>query len=75
MRSGLRATTPRAPSTTHYNHLKKQGSNFTSLVALNFAAECDVICYYLIFHVPIFLIALMNYVNDQKQPFTTVQGK
>ena len=34
--------------TTHYNHLKKQGSNFTSLVALNFTAEYDVMCYYLI---------------------------
>ena len=34
--------------TAHYNHLKKQGSNFTSLVALNFPPEYDVMCYYLI---------------------------
>ena len=52
---------------------KKQGSNFTSLVALNFPPEYDMICYYLIFHVTNFLIALIDQVNDQKQPFTHVQ--
>ena len=42
MGSGLGAC-----STTHYNHLKKQGSNFTSLVALVFPPEHDVMCCYL----------------------------
>ena len=34
-----------SPTTTRYNHLKKQGSNFTSLVALNFSTECDVLLF------------------------------
>ena len=38
----------------HTNHLKKQGSHFTSLVALNFPPEYNVMCYYLIFHGLIF---------------------
>ena len=42
MGSGLGAC-----STTRYNHLKKQGSNFTSLVALVFPPEYDVMCFYL----------------------------
>ena len=42
MGSGLGAC-----STTRYNHLKKQGSNFTSLVALVFPPEYDVMCCYL----------------------------
>ena len=48
------------PITSPYNHLKKQGSNFTSLVALHFPPEYDVMCYYLIFHVPNFLTAFIN---------------
>ena len=42
MGSGLGAC-----STTLCNHLKKQGSNFTSLVALVFPPEYDVMCCYL----------------------------
>ena len=42
MGSGLGAC-----STTRYNHLKKQRSNFTSLVALVFPPEYDVMCFYL----------------------------
>ena len=30
-----------SPSTTHSNHLKKQGNNFTKLVALIFPPEFD----------------------------------
>ena len=55
MRSGL--------GVRQYNTLQpyeKPGSNFTSLVALNFSPEYNVVCYYLIFHVPNFLIALIN---------------
>ena len=59
MRLGLE----KSPNTTHYNYLKKQDSNFTSPVALNFPPEYDLMCYYLIFHVPIFLIAVINQVN------------
>ena len=62
-------------NTTRYNYLKKQDSNFTSLGALNFPSEYDLMCYYLIFHVPNFLIAVINQVNDQNEPFTTVQEK
>ena len=47
-------------STPLYNNLKKQSSNFTSLVALNFSLKYDITCYHLIFHVPNFLIALIN---------------
>ena len=46
-----------------YNTLQpfeKPDSNFTTLVALNFSPEYSVMCYYLIFHVPNFLIALIN---------------
>ena len=62
-------------NTTRYNYLEKQDSNFTSLGALNFPPEYDLMCYYLIFHVPDFLIAVINQVNDQNEPFTTVQEK
>ena len=47
-----------SPSTTYYKHLKKQASNFTSIVALNFP-RVNVICYYLIFHVSNFLSDLL----------------
>ena len=47
-----------SPSTTHSSHLKKQDRNFTSLVALTFLP--DLMFYYLIFHLPNFLIALIN---------------
>ena len=39
---------------------RQQGSNFRSLVALNFPPEYDVMCYYLIFNRPNFLITLIN---------------
>ena len=64
-----------SPRPTLYNHWEKQGSNFSSLVDLNFPLEYDVMRYYFIFHVPSFLIALINYINDYRQPFTTVQEK
>ena len=55
MRSGLGARKNRT-----LQPFQKQGSNFTSLVALNFSPEYDVMCYYLIFHVSNFLIARIN---------------
>ena len=56
MCSGLGAQS--LPSTTHSNHLKKQDRNFTSLVALIFLP--DLTFHYLIFHLPNFLITLIN---------------
>ena len=37
--------TSNLPSSIHYNHLKKQGSNSTSLVTLNFLLEYDLMCH------------------------------
>ena len=54
MRLGLGAR----QKTTDSNHLKKQDRNFTSLVALIFLR--DLMFYYLIFHLPKFLIAFIN---------------
>ena len=34
-----------SPSATRDNHLNKQGRNFTSLVALNFSPEYDVLLF------------------------------
>ena len=52
MRSGLGAR-----RLLDYNHLK---IHLASLVALSFPPEYDVMCYYLIFYVPNFLIALID---------------
>ena len=51
MRSGLETH-----QVQHSNHLKKQDRNFTSVVALIFLP--DSMFYYLIFHLPNFLITL-----------------
>ena len=56
MRSGLGARQAQHTATI----LKKQGGNFTSLVALHFPPEYDVISSYLIFHVLNFLIAFIK---------------
>ena len=56
MRSGLGARQVQHATTIW----KKQGSNFISLVALNLPPEYDMMCYYLIFHVPNFLVALIK---------------
>ena len=48
------------PSTISYNHLKKQGSNFTSLVALILSPEFDVLFH---FSLASFLIAFTKIMN------------
>ena len=65
-----------AKSTTYttLQPFEKTRQYCTSLVDLNFLPKY-VMCYHLIFHVPDFLTALINEINDQRQPFKTVKEK
>ena len=57
------------PSTAHSNYFKTQGSNFTSLVALIFPQEFDVL---LLDYSSALFFDPTNQINDQRHSFTTV---